>query len=136
MNLIHDKFIPVSRKSGRKEQITPWQITETEDPVLALNTPRPDFNGSLMQFLIGLLQTTAMPDDFYKWLKWLEKPPEPEELKRHCGKKAFAFKIEGQQAFIQDLDRLVNRKEKSIVNFLIDAPEKNALDRNNEPFIT
>ena len=63
MNLIKDPWIPVRRESGMEDIIAPWQLTETDDPVIALSAPRPDFNGALMQFLIGLLQISAAPED-------------------------------------------------------------------------
>ena len=59
MNLINDPWIPIRRKSGTQDIIVPWQLTETDDPVIALSAPRPDFNGALMQFLVGLLQTSS-----------------------------------------------------------------------------
>ena len=69
-NLIDEKWIPVRRRDGSMETISPWQVTEsfTDNPVAALNAVRPDFNGALIQFLIGLVQTTAAPADDDAWL--------------------------------------------------------------------
>ncbi len=58
MNLLESQWIPVRRESG-ESYIAPWQLTEPDDSVLELAAPRPDFNGALLQFLIGLLQTPA-----------------------------------------------------------------------------
>ena len=84
INLILDKWLPVRRPSGVREIIAPWQITNQHDtdPIVALATPRADFNGALMQFLIGLLQTAAPPQaaDNDDWLAWLEQAPAPEVL--------------------------------------------------------
>lgn len=79
MNLLKTSFIPVRRSNGQRESIMPWQLTDQYDknPIIALDTPRPDFNGALTQFLIGLLQTATPPEksDNSDWLDWLESPP-------------------------------------------------------------
>ena len=68
MNLIDDDWIPVKRADGSKVLIAPWQIAETENPIVDIAAPRPDFQGALYQFLIGLLQTTFAPQDIDDWL--------------------------------------------------------------------
>jgi CRISPR system Cascade subunit CasA len=67
MNLITDPWIPVIRRNG-PDKIKPWQIAETDNPVMELNAPRPDFQGALYQFLIGLVQTCFAPEDEDEWL--------------------------------------------------------------------
>ena len=94
MNLIHDDFLPVRRKSGKKEKIPPWRITESEDPVLSLDAARPDFNGALAQFLIGLLQTAAAPESEEHWIERLENPPAPKILKERFSEYSHAFETE------------------------------------------
>lgn len=65
MNLIKDVWIPTQRFSGKLEEISPFEITSQiendSDPIVSLNAPRPDFNGALLQFLIGLLQAVFLP---------------------------------------------------------------------------
>jgi len=80
MNLITDPWIPVIRKDGR-DTIMPWQIAEAENPVIEINAPRPDFQGALYQFLIGLLQTCFAPEDEDEWLERWKNTPAPDELK-------------------------------------------------------
>ena len=60
MNLISECWIPVRRADGSRQRITPWQLTDgvSDNPILAVASPRPDFDGALTQFFIGLLQTT------------------------------------------------------------------------------
>lgn len=137
MNLINDPWIPIRRKSNLPELITPWQLTETEDPVIALNAPRPDFNGALMQFLIGLLQTVAMPENSNQWLTWLEEPPTLEKLKERCGQYAYAFELRGiQGAFMQDFSALdIDSKSEPIQQLLIDSPGKNTISENKDHFV-
>lgn len=95
MNLLQDPWIPVRRQSGTETRIAPWQITETQDPILALAAPRPDFNGALLQFLIGLLQTAAAPEG-EQWADWLEQPPSPKTLKACLNPFSQAFELDGK----------------------------------------
>ena len=89
MNLIQDPWIPIKRNSGKIEKIAPWQITERDDPPVSLAAPRPDFNGALIQFLIGLVQTARPPTNEEEWEELLESPPPPEELQKAFSKKIF-----------------------------------------------
>ena len=136
MNLIYDKFIPVCREDGTRQRIAPWQITETKNPVIRLESPRPDFNGALLQFLIGLLQTTAMPEDQTRWCEKLEKPPHPKDLKRSFGEYHFAFETKGTRgAFMQDFDPLDDQKEEPIYQLLMDFPGDNTVKQNTDHFV-
>ncbi|MDD9985156.1 MAG: type I-E CRISPR-associated protein Cse1/CasA [Spirochaetaceae bacterium] len=64
-NLIDTSWLPVQRRSGGIERISPWQVSDRieEDPIVAFAWPRPDFNGAAHEFLIGLLATAAAPAD-------------------------------------------------------------------------
>lgn len=135
MNLIQDPWIPIRRASGRLERIAPWQITETDDPVLALAAPRPDFNGALVQFLIGLLQTAAAPADNEAWADWLESPPGPETLRGCFEPFASAFELDGDgPRFMQDYEELAGER-KPIEALLIDAPGDKSRRDNTDHFI-
>ena len=135
-NLIDDVWIPIKRKSGRQELIAPWQITETQNPVISLDAPRPDFSGALMQFMIGLLQTTAAPDDEYRWIDWLEQPPTPQKLKAAFSTYSHAFELESDQGgFMQDFDSLEEATPNSIAELLIDSPGGNTLKENKDHFV-
>jgi CRISPR system Cascade subunit CasA len=135
MNLINDPWIPIVRRDGKTERIAPWQITESENPIIALDAPRPDFNGALLQFLIGLLQTTATPENHEKWLDWLEQPPTPETLKQCFAKYAQAFEIlSNKGSFMQDFDDL-DSDENSIAELLIESPGGNTVKENKDHFI-
>src|ERR671919_2930432 len=97
MNLINDAWIPIRRKSGQEAHIAPWEVTTRydDDPVVALAAPRPDFNGALIQFLIGLLQTTCAPDSPRTWREWLREPPTPEALRGAFENNTYAFNLDG-----------------------------------------
>ncbi|KKF97855.1 type I-E CRISPR-associated protein Cse1/CasA [Methanosarcina mazei] len=107
-NLIREEWIPVQRKDGTKEIIAPWQLTrglESENPIMELASPRPDFNGALIQFLIGIVQTTMPPKNERAWKNVLMNPPSPEVLKNTFEKVAHAFDLDGDGArFMQDYE--------------------------------
>ncbi|MGO9954161.1 MAG: type I-E CRISPR-associated protein Cse1/CasA [Dissulfurispiraceae bacterium] len=109
-NLIDEKWIPIKRRDGTEENIAPWEVTDgfIENPVVSLNAPRPDFDGSLIQFLIGLVQTTAAPANRIEWKLKLNKPPETDELQMKCATVRHAFELAGDgPRFMQDFDELV-----------------------------
>ncbi len=136
MNLINDAWIPVIRADGTKTAIAPWQLTETENSVMELNAPRPDFQGALYQFLIGLLQTCFVPEDEDEWLEFWETPPTPDELKRQLEKMTFAFELDNQEgvAFLQDYD-LPDGEPKNISALLIEAPGGKTIKDNLDHFV-
>src|SRR3989338_7253304 len=142
MNLINDAWIPVRRKNGEKIKIAPWQTTEgvgTNREIVELAAVRPDFNGALIQFLIGLLQTTCAPKGNSDWLKWLNNPPSADELKSKFEPISFAFNLDGDgPRFMQDFDlgKDNNKKtEEAIEKLLIDAPGDQTLKQNKDLFI-
>ncbi len=134
-NLLTEPWIPVRFKSGKTGRITPAQITQAEDPPLFLNAPRADFNGVLMEFLIGLLQTTAAPQDTNQWGAWLEQPPEPETLQQMFLPFARAFELIGEPPlFMQDFDS-IEGEPKPVSALLIDAPGAKSVKDHTDHFI-
>ncbi|MBW2598870.1 MAG: type I-E CRISPR-associated protein Cse1/CasA [Deltaproteobacteria bacterium] len=137
LNLIEERWIPIRRKSGKEEQIAPWEITDSHesDPVISLNAPRPDFNGALIQFLIGLVQTAAAPEDENEWEERFDAPPSPNELKVAFESVKHAFNLGGNgERFMQDFDRLETVPQ-NISGLLIDSPGENTLKNNADHFI-
>ena len=135
--LIEERWIPIRRKSGREEQIAPWEITDSHesDPVISLNAPRPDFNGALIQFLIGLVQTTAPPEDDDEWEARFDVPPSPNTLKVVFETVKDAFNLGGTGArFMQDFDEIETNPQ-NISGLLIDSPGENTLKNNADHFI-
>ncbi len=140
MNLITDAWIPVRRKSGKVNRIAPWQITEGEgeDVITVLAAPRPDFNGALIQFLIGLLQTTFAPKNPREWRKWFQQPPGTEELREAFEPIVYAFDLDGEgPRFMQETDLKNSKKAKiqPITYLLIDAPTDNTIKDNIDLFV-
>lgn len=106
MNLISDAWLPVIRASGKRDKIAPRQIAEMNDPVMELNAPRPDFQGALYQFLIGLLQTCFAPADHEEWLEYWEELPDEIEIRKCFEKVSPAFYIDQMNGpnFMQDFE--------------------------------
>ena len=72
MNLLTDPWLPV-RTSGGRGMVKPSEIANPA--ALALDFPRPDFNGAVAEFLIGLLSTMCAPQNENEWRRlWYERP--------------------------------------------------------------
>ncbi len=136
-NLVTERWIPVLRRDGEEDMLAPWQVTDGYDsnPVVSLNSPRADFNGALMQFLIGLLQTVAAPQDEDEWEDFFEDPPGPEILKEKFLEVSHAFELLGNgPRFMQDIEEL-DVEPLSVGSLLIDAPGENTLKNNLDHFV-
>ena len=70
-NLIREDWLPVRRADGSSDRIAPWGMVAdlSTNPVVAIDWPRPDFNGATLEFLIGLLATAFAPKDKDEWLR-------------------------------------------------------------------
>jgi len=139
-NLLHEQWIPVKRKAGEKpEYISPSQITDrlATNPIIALAAPRPDFNGALIQFIIGLVQTACPPTDESEWQEKFRNPPPPEELKAVFGQYADAFNLDGNgPRFMQDLDLTETVGEQNnIDHILMEMPGDQTLHKNTDHFL-
>ena len=130
-NLINDPWIPVQLKNNQQILIAPWQITDPN--IIAINSPRADFDGALMQFLIGLLQTTCAPKDKNQWIEWLVRPP---VLKTYFKEMHHAFDIKGDNPrFMQDFEPLAVKSNNMIADLLIDTPGGNTIKENKDHFV-
>lgn len=137
MNLLTDKWIPVLRVDG-PDKIAPWQIVAPENPVIEINAPRPDFQGALYQFLIGLLQTFFAPEDEDEWRHYWNKVPSTDVLNNVFSnqdiKIAFELHNPDGPAFLQDFD-LSEGEEKNLLSLLIDFPGGKTLRDNIDHFV-
>ncbi len=149
MNLINDQWIPVRRADGTIIKIAPWEITkdihDEKSKIVAVASPRPDFDGALTQFLIGLMQTACTPETEDAWWDWKTKPPVPNALKVcfEPYKKAFNLyknsKADDSETdnklFMQEALDGKNRAKKHPVSYLlIEASTDNALKTNTDHF--
>jgi len=137
MNLIQDAWIPVVRKDRTKDCIAPWEIT-TEyrtNPVVELDAPRSDFNGALIQFLIGIVQTSMPPADAHKWKQMFRNPPDEDVLRKSFSVYTDSFNLEGDGVrFMQDQD-LTEGKPVPIARLLLEMPGENAENHNTDHFL-
>ena len=140
MNLINDPWIPVIRENRKREKIAPWQIVETHNPVVEIAAPRPDFQGGLYQFLIGLLQSTFTLENTDDWLEYFVTPPPLNEVQEKFDKVATAFELyapDSMPAFLQDYSgaELAKGSGKPISYLLIDAPAEKTRKENRDHFV-
>lgn len=136
-NLIHERWIPVRRKDGSEDWIEPWRVTDPNNPPIALNAPRPDFNGALIQFLIGLVQTACPPETERDWRRWFKQPPKPEVLKAAFSRYKYAFNLDGDgPRFMQDWssDWTNEADNKPMQLLLLDGPAEDAVMKNKDHF--
>ena len=137
-NLIDEPWLPVHRQSGVLEYIQPSRITDRigEDPYVAFPWPRPDFNGTAHELLIGLLSTAAAPEDDDEWDDWWLEPPAADVLERRFSAVAHAFNLDGPgPRFLQDLDPLEGAEDKEVATLLIDTPGAQTLRNNADLFV-
>ncbi len=136
-NLIREAWIPIRRKDGTRERIPPWKISSDyrENPVLELDAPRPDFNGALIQFLIGLVQTAAAPEHEDNWIDAFSEPLGEEQLRVAFEKVVFAFDLAGEKGrFMQDFEPL-SGEQGDIDALLIEAPGEQTGKKNIDLFV-
>ncbi|MEW6266582.1 MAG: type I-E CRISPR-associated protein Cse1/CasA [Thermodesulfobacteriota bacterium] len=139
-NLIDEPWLPARRLSGAMEWIQPWRVSdfgpENDDPFTALAAARPDFNGALTQFLIGLAQTLWPPLDEKAWRVRIKNPPDPEELRLTFSTVKEAFNLDGPgPRFMQDLDPLAEAEPSSIHRLFIEQPGEKTLTDNADHFV-
>lgn len=142
MNLLEKRWIPVRRASGQREWIAPHEVTDgiDTDPIVALYAPRPDFNGALIQFLIGLVQTAwVRAEKFWDREEMLWEPPKPQALAALFAPLKEAFELEGDgPRFMQELSLRPSGKESELRDvraLLIEAPGKETLSENRDHFV-
>src|SRR5665648_694737 len=136
-NLVNEKWIPVRRADGKREIIAPWQVTDdiSSNPIVSLDANRPDFNGALIQLLIGLVQTTMAPKKEIDWGDRFAKPPVADELKVAFAKVSHAFNLDGDSPrFMQDFD-LDEAKSNHIDKLLVEIPGDETVKDNADHFI-
>ncbi len=135
MNLIHDPWMPVRDAQGQRHWIRPEQLSESS--WIAFDATRPDFNGALAQFAIGLLQTTAPVGDALDWQDLFIQPPTADVLRGWFEPVAEAFELGGDgPRFMQDFG-LGNEGVaiNDIGALLIESPGENTLKDNKDLFV-
>ncbi|EXI90373.1 MAG: CRISPR-associated protein CasA/Cse1 [Candidatus Accumulibacter regalis] len=135
MNLLHEPWMPVRRRDGSRAWIAPNQLSDPD--ILAFDADRPDFNGALAQFSVGLLQTSTPVDSGVAWDERFENPPSAVVLSEWFAPFAEAFELDAKGArFMQDFSLTADEGSfNEIGALLIDAPGENALKNNSDHFV-
>lgn len=102
LNLARDPWIPVARADGTRALIAPWQLPDSLNPVLAIDSTRAPWNAALTEFLISFLQTIILPEDARVWRELWNDPPSTDYLRRETEKVAPLFDLQGSVPFMQD----------------------------------
>jgi CRISPR system Cascade subunit CasA len=137
-NLLHEPWLPVQRRDGRREWIAPARITDdlSGNPVVASDWPRADFRMATMEFLIGLLTTACPPADEDEWLDRWRRPPAPEVLAAAFAPLEPAFNLDGDgPRFMQDFDATLPDTGNAIEQLLIEAPGEQGVTDNKTLFV-
>jgi CRISPR system Cascade subunit CasA len=137
-NLLRQPWIPVQRRNGERERISPAQIADAHaaNPIIAIDWPRPDFRVATIEFLIGLLSTACPPaDDVEDWLDRWHRPPTPEDLGAAFTPIAHAFNLDGNgPRFMQDWDANLEGTTWPVEALLLDSANKNSVQKGRVVF--
>ena len=133
-SLLRDAWLPVRRADHSFHCIHLADLTDNweQNPVVALDWPRPDLRIACFEFLIGLLHTAFPPEDGEAWRDAWRKPPHPTELDAAFAPLAAAFVLDGDgPRFLQDLEELPEGTV-PIERLLIDTPGENTVKKNTD----
>lgn len=136
-NLLTTPWLEVRRKSGVREILRPCDITShfADDPVVALDFPRADWNAGVLEFLIGLMAIAFPVDRPRAWAERYRNPPDPAAIEAALAPFITAFDLDGDgPVAFQDHDPLGNAELKPLSALLIDAPGENTLKNNADLF--
>lgn len=133
-------WLPVRRRSGTTESVPPFALTDDigRDPIVALATPRPDFQGALLEFLIGLFSVALALREDEDWEDLRDRPPAPDAV--HAALLALppAFTLDGDgPRFLQDFTAadFADQPPLPVENLLIDAAGENTQKLNKDLFV-
>ena len=137
--LLDESWIAACRADGAQVRIAPWQITDSDShgSVSDIASPRPDLDGALLEFLIGVVQTALPPASEDEWSERWDKPPAPEELRNALVPLRDAFFLNGDgPRFMQDAEP-ANHEEgyRPIAWLFMDAPSENTEKQNRDLFV-
>ena len=135
MNLLNNPWMPVRDAQGQRHWITPDQLGDPQ--WIAFDADRPDFNGALAQFAIGLLQTTTPVGDSLAWSALYKAPPDVTTLQGWFAPVVTAFELDGDgPRFMQDFKLGADGIAiNDIGALLIESPGDNAVKNNTDHFV-
>ncbi len=113
-------------------------ITDS-DPVIAIAAPRPDFDGALQEFLIGMLSVALKATDEDEWRERWDRPPGPAELQTALNALPAAFDLDADAGprFLQDFapQELASQAVLPIDRLAIDSPGEQSIKFNKTLFV-
>lgn len=136
-----EPWLPWRRRSGAVEWGPPAALVDglaSENPVVALAAPRPDFDGALQEFLIGLLSAALRPADEHAWRALWNAPPSREALQAALDALPPAFDLDGDgPRFFQDLSAadFGEAEPGTADQLLIDTPGDQGVRLNKDLFV-
>ena len=135
LNLLRDPWLPVRRRSGASEVVSVADaLGAHDDPVVALDWSRPDFDAAGLEFLIGLLSTIVPPGTTREWRARWDAPPDRDAVAALLEPYAAFFHLDGAGSrFLQDFGDLGDEAS-PISRLFIDQPGENALKENTDLF--
>jgi len=135
ISLLSEPWMPVRRRDGTRTWATPTQLSDPD--ILAFDANRPDFNGALAQFAIGLLQSTTPMDSGTAWKQSFLTPPTALILDEWFAPVAQAFELDAKGArFMQDFSLTAEEGTLNEIGaLLIETPGENTLKNNADHFV-
>ncbi|ELW9439718.1 type I-E CRISPR-associated protein Cse1/CasA [Pluralibacter gergoviae] len=133
MDLISEKWLPVTLSSGKKTKISLSELID--DTVIDVAWPRADFQGAAWQMLIGVMQCAVPPEDESDWKRVWKKGFADGLWEKGLRAISIALRFGPQKpSFLQSFDPL-DSDSSSISGLLIDAPGGNTLKLNKDHFV-
>jgi CRISPR system Cascade subunit CasA len=136
-SLVRRAWIPVALEDGQRAFVRPCDITSPRNgqPIIRVDTGRPDCDISLTELLIGLLAVALGPKDRRQWAARYRKAPTSKEIEAALRPLERALVLDGKgPRFFQDLEQL-DGKPNGIEGLFIDAPGDNTKRENADHFI-
>lgn len=142
-DLREEQWIPWRRRTGAVQWGPPKLLLDqlgdaSGDPVVAIASPRPDFDAALEEFLIGLLTVALAPADEEAWREIWDEPPTTDAFERALHALPDAFKLDGDNPrFLQDLTAADFEDEEAspVEQLLIDAAGDQGIRLNKDLFV-
>ncbi len=139
-----ESWIPWRRRGsddvhwGSPAALVDWVDSDTP-PVVGLATPRPDFDGALQEFLIGLLSAALRPVDERAWRALWNAPPTSAQLQAALDALPSAFNLDGDGArFFQAVPAEMETQGESwsAESLLLDTPGSTPDEARKRQFVT
>ncbi len=135
-SLLTEKWLPLKRKSGAREWVSPADITDRleVDAFISPDWGRADFDAATYEFLIGAFATAYNPADERDWRDLWRNPPAPAQLAEVLAPMEPAFQLLGDGLrFMQELGG-IEGEAGSVSGLFIEAPGANAEKNNTDLF--